>query len=408
MESHIKITDEIILMFKKKPTAMIIWMDAIIQTSSNPSYIPRREYFRKKFCLGESRMRKAMKFLKNHGLVETYPVYKNGKISGAEYKFYNLETAIKNPSPSISPGPQPKTKFIAEKKQRTPLNGNVSEWLKTDYSENIKMDNPCLIPFNSSNPDDHKKNFLDHFTGHKTFQTFDDSKDKKRHLSKIYETYNTLGLDAKNNQGAGIFLNINEADGKGRKKGNIIRVRAVFADLDGAPLEPVLSYNPSLVVESSPGRYHAYWVTYDTPLESFSIIQKAIIQKFNSDPKVFEVCRVMRIPGHYHHKTDPVLSKILFTSENRYSFDELKKMFLETKPITHGVNKGERNSRLCKIIGGMKKGNLSEGEIKKQAYNFAELCNPPLEKYNVDSVLMAAKGWKTGNEEMTGKKNAQK
>ena len=55
-----------------------------------------------------------MKFLKNHGLVETYPVYKNGKISGAEYKFYNLETAIRNPSPAITPGPQAKTKVIAE------------------------------------------------------------------------------------------------------------------------------------------------------------------------------------------------------------------------------------------------------------------------------------------------------
>jgi hypothetical protein len=42
-----------------------------------------------------------------------------------------------------------------------------------------------------------------------------------------------------NREGAGVFVTVNETDLKGRTAKNITSVRAVFVDLDGAPLEPV-------------------------------------------------------------------------------------------------------------------------------------------------------------------------
>jgi hypothetical protein len=37
-------------------------------------------------------------------------------------------------------------------------------------------------------------------------------------------------------------------------------VRALFLDLDGAPLEPVLLHaTPHIITESSPGRFHPYY-----------------------------------------------------------------------------------------------------------------------------------------------------
>lgn len=47
-----------------------------------------------------------------------------------------------------------------------------------------------------------------------------------------------------NSNPAGIFVTLNETDGQGRKAANIKSVRAVFADLDGADLEPLKEFNP--------------------------------------------------------------------------------------------------------------------------------------------------------------------
>ena len=40
--------------------------------------------------------------------------------------------------------------------------------------------------------------------------------------------------------GHGIFVMVNEGDLKGRSAINVIRVRALFVDLDGASVEPLL------------------------------------------------------------------------------------------------------------------------------------------------------------------------
>lgn len=119
-----------------------------------------------------------------------------------------------------------------------------------------------------------------------------------------------------NEQGAGIFFMVNQGDQKGRKKENVVRVRAVFVDLDGAPLGPVMasSMKPHITVESSPGRYHAYWLVKDCPLDHFTQLQAALAIKFNSDPAVKDLPRVMRLPGFFHQKNGAFMTRIL--SEN--------------------------------------------------------------------------------------------
>lgn len=123
-------------------------------------------------------------------------------------------------------------------------------------------------------------------------------------------------LIAKNRAGCGIYVTINHTDGKGRKQENILKVIALFVDLDGSPLAPVLQspIEPHIVVESSPGRFHVYWIVEDVLLEEFSIIQKALAKKFAGDPAVNDVSRVMRLPGFYHLKNAPQQTKIIFES----------------------------------------------------------------------------------------------
>ena len=65
------------------------------------------------------------------------------------------------------------------------------------------------------------------------------------------------GAIGDHDRGAAVFVAVNETDGNGRCKENIKSVRAVFQEDDSGyrgsfPLEP------SMVVESSPGRFHRY------------------------------------------------------------------------------------------------------------------------------------------------------
>ena len=88
----------------------------------------------------------------------------------------------------------------------------------------------------------------------------------------------------------------------------------------------VLKHSPikfHLLVESSPGRYHAYLrikdllITDDNREEMSDLleaVQKGMAEKFGSDPSVADLSRVMRCPGFFHQKEEPFLSRIIATN----------------------------------------------------------------------------------------------
>lgn len=157
-----------------------------------------------------------------------------------------------------------------------------------------------------------------------TFQAFDDDKVRKnKGMARVL--HGTLAqhwdeLVLLNQRGAGIFIMVNQGDGithpgdkTCRTAKNVVAVRSVFADLDGAPLDPVLkALPPDIVIESSPGRFHTYWLTNDCPLDQFTQRQKQIAIKFGSDESVNDLPRVMRLPGFFHQKDTPFMTHIIF------------------------------------------------------------------------------------------------
>ncbi|AGG88763.1 AAA family ATPase [Rhodanobacter denitrificans] len=134
-------------------------------------------------------------------------------------------------------------------------------------------------------------------------------------------------LAADNAAGRGVFAVINEG---GHKARDINRVRAVFADLDGAPLAPVLACDllPHIVVESSPGRFHAFWLCDGLPLAQFADVQRSIAARFGSDPSVIDLPRVMRLPGFIHAKGSPFLSRVLqWNAHPRFTAEQVLTQF---------------------------------------------------------------------------------
>jgi hypothetical protein len=98
-----------------------------------------------------------------------------------------------------------------------------------------------------------------------TFQTFDDDREQKNPaLTRVIQSPPPVRdeLLRLNEQGAGVFVTINETDGNGRKSENIERIRAVWQEDDDA-FEGAFPLNPSMVVESSPGKFHRYWLIAD-------------------------------------------------------------------------------------------------------------------------------------------------
>ena len=162
-----------------------------------------------------------------------------------------------------------------------------------------------------------------------TFQTFPDKKDASSGFKPTRVLHGTLDEHAEtlmslNRKGAGIFVMVNEGNGQilegkntCRTAENVVRVRAAFVDLDGAPLKPVIQSKvaPDIVVESSLGRWHTYWLLDECPLNEFKPTQIALAQAFGGDPKVTDLCRVMRLPGFWHQKHEPFMSRIVDLSE---------------------------------------------------------------------------------------------
>jgi hypothetical protein len=143
-----------------------------------------------------------------------------------------------------------------------------------------------------------------------SFQTFDDGPNKTSSLARQFHgslERHATDLAVLNERGAGVFVSVNETNGKGRKKADITRIRALFVDLDGSPLGPVqnTANEPHIVVESSPGRYHAYWRVNDCSVDQCEPALKQLIEKFDGDRSCCDRSRVLRLPGFYHRKLNP-------------------------------------------------------------------------------------------------------
>ncbi len=118
-------------------------------------------------------------------------------------------------------------------------------------------------------------------------------------------------LEADNAAGMGCFMTVNHTDLRGRTAANVTEVSAYFIDLDGASLPDAWPLPPTAIVESSAGRYHVYWRVVGAPLDTFSHVQKHLAVLFDSDPKVHDLPRVLRLPGLNHAKGKPFLSRLI-------------------------------------------------------------------------------------------------
>ncbi|MBK5970905.1 MULTISPECIES: DUF3987 domain-containing protein [Thiorhodovibrio] len=171
-----------------------------------------------------------------------------------------------------------------------------------------------------------------------TFQTFDDTEAKRGHLAQtIVGDLESVWsqLERLNQAGAGVFVTVNETRGQTRRAGDVVRVRACFADYDPpktAPAPALADYPlaPVMLVESSPGKTHTYWTVDGLDLLHFKPMQQAISGRLGSDPAPNDLPRVMRLPGFYHCKNPDHrhLVRVVWTDERQpYQAEQVRAAF---------------------------------------------------------------------------------
>src|SRR5262245_25613130 len=139
-----------------------------------------------------------------------------------------------------------------------------------------------------------------------TLQTFADGQDDARLARSTSDRAEVLRLYE---LGAGVYVTVNETDLTGRKSENITRIRAIWQEDDEGQGGP-FPLDPSLVVETSPGHFHRYWLVADDwsadeqGRADFAAVMERMVASYGSDKNAKDICRVLRVPGFLHRK-DP-------------------------------------------------------------------------------------------------------
>jgi hypothetical protein len=242
-----------------------------------------------------------------------------------------------------------------------------------------------------------------------TFQTFDDLKGKRKDSSPCVPVilHGTLTdhqnrLWRQNSQGMCVSFAVNQTDGLGRKAKNIVKVRCLVVDLDGAPLSnrKKFPFKPHAIMESSPERYHLYYLVKKFPREKFKAAQLALASLMGGDPQVSDLPKALRLVGFFHQKDAEKIyrSRLRYLRQGpAYTWEEIEKVLPLTEPnppespLTPKANiypDGTRNLSLykrgCKALAtGVRP---SELLAWLQRVNQCH-CAPPLELPEIEHVL---------------------
>ncbi len=160
----------------------------------------------------------------------------------------------------------------------------------------------------------------------------------------------------------GIFFCVNELDkfkDKDKKRTNKmwVRSRAIWCEDDNVRSDDPNDFRtdwpivPNLVVNTSPGKFHYYWITSTNDSDSWASVQGTMVQKYGSDNAAKDLARVLRLPGFFHLKDTekPHFINYVELRKEPYKWEEILKAFPPedfsntSKVINKDIEKAKRN-----------------------------------------------------------------
>jgi putative DNA primase/helicase len=289
--------------------------------------------------------------------------------------------------------------------------------------------------------------FIDALTGEPnapvTFQLFQENGGAARILHGTLHEHAKV-LTELNRHGACVCVTVNKTDLRGRKAENITDIRAVFVDCDRPDTDPFgrlakAVLPPHIVVESSPGKAHAYWRVIDCPLSEFSAVQAALIHQYAADAACKDLPRPMRVPGFIHWKGAPYLSRIKGIGyHSPYSIEQIKTQLCGHQPtarvvtnaaqprggviadperspldlgdVLNGVPEGTRDTSIFRLACSLRAQDFAFEEARDLVLRAAAQCTPPF--LAGDAMQKLEQAWKypagTSVEKLTDVGNAKR
>lgn len=149
---------------------------------------------------------------------------------------------------------------------------------------------------------------------------------KGKNLSFNIKDFQSKGkvLIAHNEANRGIFFVVNSG---GNSDSKINKINAQFFECDTLSLEEQLEniskfpLEPSIIVQTKKS-LHVYFLIKNGKVEKFRDIQKKLAKHFNGDGSCINESRVMRVPGFYHCKEEPVRVKCIKFNPNLFYTQE--------------------------------------------------------------------------------------
>jgi hypothetical protein len=179
--------------------------------------------------------------------------------------------------------------------------------------------------------------FLALFPGHTCYAVIDDKRENQ-HPKHFHEGYDKtreqilseLAMKNRGKSGHGVFFCVNEIDRrlapkKQRTSAMVINCRAVFIDDDEVreTYRKDFPLDPSIIVQSSPGKYHYYWLTETRDFDEWERVMNQIVVSEHGDPQARDLVRVMRMPGFKHLKKSAYLSTVVGGTEFKYEWETI-------------------------------------------------------------------------------------
>jgi hypothetical protein len=178
-----------------------------------------------------------------------------------------------------------------------------------------------------------------------------DDKQKKSGARTYHEKDEVL-FKAENEKGWGVYFAVNTFE-KDRKTEQVTSLRYVYADMDigkkgdGQTREQkqekkarlhdeLMKYcEPTFIIDTSNG-LQPLWQLSDTTVteeskKRYVRILKGIVEwsktKGSAGDNVYDISRIVRLPGYYHQKEEPYMCEFVHKKEKKYTYEELEEKF---------------------------------------------------------------------------------
>jgi len=142
-----------------------------------------------------------------------------------------------------------------------------------------------------------------------TWQVFDDTRTNPSRARGFHGRLDAVlpRLAEAQRNGCGVYVAVNQTDGQARRKENMIVARALFLDLDAAPLPDSWPLKPDLVIHSSShkgvDKYQCWWLIRPTDdWDTWQRMQLALADRYDGDRKCALITQVGRCAGFFHLK----------------------------------------------------------------------------------------------------------